>query len=81
MAQPRCASRLGHKVLQLKGKGVPRLRGGGRGDQKVIINVAIPAHLTPEQRVLFEKLAKSLGSEVLPQERGILDWLKETLGG
>lgn len=69
------------KVLQLKGKGVPRLRGGGRGDQKVIINVGIPTHLTPEQRVMFEKLAKSLGSEVLPQERGILDWLKETLGG
>jgi len=43
--------------------------------------VEIPSKLTAEQRKLFEQLAKSLGSEVKPQERGFLDWLKETLGG
>jgi molecular chaperone DnaJ len=69
------------KVLRLRGKGVPHLRGSGRGDQLVIINVEIPSHLNNEQRELFEKLAKSLGSEVRPQERSFLDWLKETLGG
>lgn len=69
------------KVLYLKGKGVPHLRSSGRGDQLVIVNVDIPSHLNSEQRQLFEQLAKSLGSEVRPQERGFLDWLKETLGG
>ena len=69
------------QVLNMKGKGVPRLRSNGRGDQLVIINVDIPKRLNNEQRQLFEKLAKSMGSEVRPQERGILDWLKETLGG
>jgi molecular chaperone DnaJ len=69
------------KVLRLRGKGVPHLRGGGRGDQLVIVNVEIPSHLNSEQRELFEKLARSLGSEVRPQERSFLDWLKETLGG
>ncbi len=69
------------KVLYLKGKGVPRLRGGGRGDQLVVINVEIPTRLNADQRKLFEGLAKSLGSEVRPQERGFLEWLKETLGG
>jgi molecular chaperone DnaJ len=69
------------KVLRLRGKGVPHLRGSGRGDQLVIVNVEIPSHLNSEQRDLFEKLAKSLGSEVRPQERSFLDWLKETLGG
>lgn len=69
------------KVLRLRGKGVPYLRGNGRGDQLVIINVEIPKNLTPEQRHLFEQLAKSLGSEVRPQERSFLDWLKDTLGG
>jgi molecular chaperone DnaJ len=69
------------KVLRLRNKGVPFVRGGGRGDQLVVINVAIPKTLTPEQRALFEQLAKSLGSEVRPQERSFLDWLKDTLGG
>jgi molecular chaperone DnaJ len=69
------------KVLRLRNKGVPSLRGANRGDQLVVLNVEIPKHLTAEQRQLFEQLAKSLGSEVRPQERGFLDWLKETLGG
>jgi len=69
------------KILRLRNKGVPKLRGNGRGDQLVIVNVEIPSKLTAEQRKLFEQLAKSLGSEVKPQERGILDWLKEALGG
>lgn len=69
------------KVLRLRGKGVPHLRGNGRGDQLVVINVEIPTRLSNEQRQLFEKLAKSLGSEVRPAERSFLDWLKETLGG
>ena len=69
------------KVLRVRGKGVPHLRGGGRGDQLVIINVAIPKTLNPEQRTLFESLAASLGSEVRPQERSFFDWLKDTLGG
>ena len=69
------------KVLYLRGKGVPHLRSNGRGDQLVIVNIDIPTRMTTEQRQLFEQLAKSLGSEVRPQERGFLDWLRETLGG
>jgi molecular chaperone DnaJ len=69
------------QVIHMKGKGVPRLRSNSRGDQLVIINVEVPKRLSNEQRQLFEKLAKSMGSEVRPQERGILDWLKEALGG
>jgi molecular chaperone DnaJ len=69
------------KVLHMRGKGVPHLRSNGRGDQLVVVNVEIPSRLNQEQRQLFEQLAKSLGSEVQPQERGFLDWLKEALGG
>jgi molecular chaperone DnaJ len=69
------------KILTLKGKGVPKLRSNGRGDQLVIVNVEIPTRLNADQRKLFEALAKSLGSEVHPTERGFLDWLKETLTG
>ena len=68
-------------VLRMRGKGVPHLRGNGRGDQLVMVNVLIPNRLSAEQRQLFEELAESLGSEVRPQERGFLDWLKETISG
>jgi len=69
------------KVLRMRGKGVPHLRGNGRGDQLVMVNVTVPNSLTSEQRQIFEDLAASLGSEVRPQERGFLDWLKETISG
>ncbi len=69
------------KVLRMRNKGIPYLRGNGRGDQLVVVNVEIPKKLSAEQRTIFEQLAESLGSEVRPQERSFFDWLKETLGG
>ena len=69
------------KVLRMRGKGVPHLRGSGRGDQLVIINIEVPKRLSSEQRELFEQLAESLGSEVHPQELGFLDRMREILGG
>ncbi|MBN2387638.1 MAG: molecular chaperone DnaJ [Anaerolineales bacterium] len=69
------------KVFTLKGHGVPYVRRSGRGDQRVIVNVEIPARLTREQRELFEQLAATLGTTVKPKEKGFLDWLNEALGG
>ena len=69
------------KVFKLRNKGIPHLRGSGRGDQMVIINVDIPSRLNSSQHQLFEQLADTLGSEVLPQERSFLDRLKDVLGG
>ncbi len=69
------------KTFILKGKGVPHLRGSGRGDEKVMVMVEVPSHLSNEQRKLLEELAKTLGSDVLPQERSFFDRLKEVLGG
>jgi molecular chaperone DnaJ len=68
------------KVVRMRGKGVPHLRSNGRGDQLVIINVSIPVSVNTEQRDLLEKLGKSLGTEVTPQERGFFDKLKDVLG-
>lgn len=65
------------KVMTLRARGVPRLRGSGRGDHHVIVNVETPTHLTSEQRKLFEQLAKSLGSEVHTQERGFWEQLRD----
>ena len=69
------------KVFTLRNKGVPHLRGRGRGDQLVVVNVEIPKTLNAEQRELIEKLAETLGTEIYPAEHSFLDWLKDALGG
>ncbi len=48
-------------VFRLRGKGIPNLRGSGRGDQYVTVNVNIPKDLTAEQRQLVEQLDKTFG--------------------
>ncbi len=47
-------------VFKLRGKGVPRVRGGSRGDQLIRMNVVTPEKLTKEQRALLEKLNTTL---------------------
>lgn len=69
------------KIIRMRGKGVPYLRNNSRGDQLVIVNVSIPKRLDEEERELFEKLADKMDSDVLPQEKGFLDRLKNVLGG
>jgi molecular chaperone DnaJ len=69
------------RVFRMRGKGVAHLRRNGRGDQLVILSVEVPKKLTPEQRELFEKLADTLGTEVTPQERSLLDDLKDLFSG
>jgi len=69
------------EVFRLRGKGVPHLRGNGRGDQLVVVRVSIPTKLTSEQKKLFKELSRTLGREVIPQEeKGLLDHLREVLG-
>jgi molecular chaperone DnaJ len=43
-------------LLRLKGKGLPGLRGGGRGSQLVRLSVRVPEKLDRESRKLYEKL-------------------------
>ncbi len=68
-------------TFRLKGHGVPRLRGSGRGDQVVIVNIAVPTKVTAEQRQLLQDLGKTLGSEAQPQgHRNVVERIKEALG-
>ncbi len=68
--------------FRLRGKGVPDIRGGERGDQLVTIQVVVPKKLSDEQRHLFEQLAASLGNEVTrqPNNRSFFDRVKDALG-
>jgi len=51
------------KTFILRGKGIPHLRGRGRGDQYVTIRVEVPKRLSRRQRELLEELDKSLKGE------------------
>jgi molecular chaperone DnaJ len=69
------------KVLSLRRKGVPHLRQNGRGDQKVVVRVAVPTKLSRDQKKLFQELGETLDPESVWQEkRGFLDDLRDLFG-
>lgn len=43
-------------VLRIAGKGLPRPRTGGRGDLEVVLQLQLPASLTPEEVQLYTRL-------------------------
>ncbi len=50
-------------TLKLRGEGMPRIRGRGRGDLKVLVDVMVPTRLTGEQRELLERFEEASGEE------------------
>ncbi len=50
-------------TLKLRGEGMPRIRGRGRGDLKVLVDVMVPTRLTAEQRELLERFEETSGEE------------------
>ena len=69
----------GH-LLRLRGKGIPDLRGYGRGDQIVEVAVEIPTKLSARQRELLEEFAREEGEEVAPAAKGFFEKMKEMFG-
>ena len=57
-------------VHVIKGRGVPHLRGNGRGDLLVRTFVVVPEKLSAEQKELMRRLADSLGTPDVPDEAG-----------
>lgn len=46
------------RALRVRGKGAPKLKGGGHGDLIARIRIAVPETLTDEQRTALEEFAK-----------------------
>jgi molecular chaperone DnaJ len=69
-----------HKVFRLRGKGLPNLRGYGRGDQLVRVVVRVPRHLSQRERELLRELA-SLQGTMVEEGGGIFKKFKDALGG
>ena len=68
------------RFLRMRGKGLPKLRGGRNGDQMVKIQVWTPSKITEAQRELFKKLERTNGAK--PPEavgKGSLENMSENL--
>jgi DnaJ-class molecular chaperone len=50
------------RTFRLPGYGMPKVKGGGAGDQLVTVRIAMPSDLTADEKALYEKL-KALRSE------------------
>ncbi len=68
-------------VLAVRGKGFPHLQRNGRGDLLVIVTAATPTNLSNDQKKLLKDLARQLNGEAVPQEHGLIDRLRDMLGG
>jgi len=50
-------------VFRLRGKGIQNLRGSGRGDQYVTVNIVVPTGLSSEQKDLLREFDTSNGGD------------------
>ena len=68
--------------IPIAGRGVPRLRGAGRGDLGVTLLVQTPGRLDEHQRNLLRQLAEArgeAGAEIAVEKhhKGVFGWLKD----
>jgi molecular chaperone DnaJ len=67
--------------IRLRGRGLPRLRGAGRGDLHVIATVVVPAKLTKRERELLQQLGEVSAPAALPKSGPSLgDRLRDLFG-
>ena len=63
-------------VLRMRGKGIPHLRGTGRGDQHVRVKVLTPQKLTSKQKDALQAFGDLCGESVNPEQKTFKDTLK-----
>jgi molecular chaperone DnaJ len=71
-------------VVRLRGKGVPHLRGNGRGDLHVHLDVRTPTKLTSEEERLLREFARLRGEEVAEisrQKGGFFSAIRDAFNG
>ncbi len=69
------------EIVTIRGKGIHHLRGGGRGDLMVHIQVVTPKHLSSDQKKLLKELSKTLDGASPNDVRGLFDKMKDAFGG
>ena len=70
------------KTFRLRGKGAPKLRGGGQGDQHVTVHIVTPTKLNPAQVAALKDFAKAGGDKpVTLKKKGLFDKAKDFFEG
>ena len=62
-------------TFRLRGKGIPELRGRGRGDQYVTVTVQVPTALTAEQKEALHAFGAAMGEA--PAENGVKSFFEK----
>ena len=71
-------------TLRIRGRGVPHLRGTGRGDLHVHLDVRTPTKLTSEEERMLREFARVRGEEVAELSRkqgGFLSFMRDAFNG
>lgn len=63
--------------LRLAGKGAPRLRSSGNGDQHVTVKVMTPKHLNKVQKEALRAYGKTMGDSVTEEELNFFEKMKK----
>ncbi len=64
-------------VFKIKGKGIPSLRGYGRGEQHVRVKVEVPKNLSQRQKELLREFDKEVSGNCYKQSKSWKDRLKD----
>ena len=67
------------EVRVLRGKGMPSLERSGRGDHRVLVNVAVPRHLTDEQRELLDRFETLSDENTYRRDEGFFEKLRNAI--
>jgi molecular chaperone DnaJ len=67
-------------VFRLKNKGIPSIRGNGRGDQYIKVEIEVPKKLNEKQKAILKEFSDISGDDVHEQRRGFFDKMKDALG-
>jgi molecular chaperone DnaJ len=65
--------------LRLRGRGVPKLEGRGRGDLRVVVTVSTPTRLSKTEEELLRQWAEQHGEDVDPPSQGFFSRIKSAL--
>ncbi|KAI4452993.1 dnaj 1 mitochondrial-related [Holotrichia oblita] len=65
------------EVFRMKGKGIKHIRGNGRGDQYVKVELEVPKSLNNKQKKQMREFSENFPSNSFPKKKGFADKLKK----
>ncbi len=66
--------------FKLRGKGIPNIRTGVRGDEILKVEVEVPQHMTSEQKQALKKFGELTNDANYKSQKGFFEKMKDSLG-